>query len=514
MFGSAADLEIGDMAGWRKPALQLFSLENLGDRVKIGTLKRLGMKDCWGRHVRRFFCGLGFVHAVFPLAAQPSGPLVQVQVPFPNVYVGDAAWGDYDNDGDLDLVIAGMGMTGFQPVTRLFRNDGNGSFVAGGFFLPQLRSSSVAWGDYDNDGDIDLALCGVDSNEVVLTRILRNDGGGNFSNLNVNLEGGQGTVLWRDFDNDGDLDMFLNGGLHARIYRNDKGTFRDAHVSLYSQAGSATSADYDNNGFWDILAEGGGGYFPLYGNRGAWVFNYVTHPMVGGGGDVAWGDFNGDGYSDLLVTGGPFPQTATRIYRNVGGAGFTNLETNFPPVSGGIASCADYDNDGRLDFFLGGNLAGSNYIARLYHNDGAGNFSQSAFSATGVASGAAVWGDYDNDGKLDLLLLGLGYGTSTNVSSWLFHNNSPIPNYRPGAPQNLSSSVINTNSVILSWSASVDSNQLGGLTYNLRIGTTPGGNEVLSPMSDAATGYRRVAHGGHTGHRTSWIIENLPKGSY
>lgn len=457
---------------------------------------------------------MGFVHAVFPLAAQPSGSLVQVQVPFPNVYVGDAAWGDYDNDGDLDLVIAGTGLPAFQPVTRLFRNDGNGSFVAGGFFLPQLRSSSVAWGDYDNDGDLDLALCGVDADGVVLTRIFRNDGGGNFSNLNVNLEGGQGTVLWRDFDNDGDLDMFLNGGLHARIYRNDKGTFRDAHVSLYSQAGSATSADYDNNGFWDILAEGGGGYFPLYGNRGAWVFNYVTHPMVGGGGDVAWGDFNGDGYSDLLVTGGPFPQTATRIYRSVGGAGFTNLETNFPPVGGGIASCADYDNDGRLDFFLGGNLAGSNYIARLYHNDGAGNFSQSAFSATGVASGAAVWGDYDNDGKLDLLLLGLGYGTSTNVSSWLFHNNSPIPNYRPGAPQNLSSSVINTNSVILSWSASVDSNQLGGLTYNLRIGTTPGGSEVFSSMSDAATGYRRVAQGGNTGHRTSWILENLTKGSY
>jgi hypothetical protein len=137
-------------------------------------------------------------------------------------------WGDYDGDGDLDLVVAGNNEAG-EKVTRIYRNEGSGKFTAIGADLPRVSAASVAWGDYDGDGHLDLALAGSDEPFNYIARVYRNDGTGNFTALDAGLDGVGVTpaVDWGDYDGDGDLDLVVAGddGFDniTTIYRNEGG---------------------------------------------------------------------------------------------------------------------------------------------------------------------------------------------------------------------------------------------------------------------------------------------------
>jgi hypothetical protein len=130
------------------------------------------------------------------------------------------AWGDYDNDGDLDLYLANGG----SGANKLFRNDGGGAFtdVTGGPLGDTNDSRGVAWGDYDNDGNLDLYVANLNAPN----RLIRNLGGGSFSDVTgVPLDdAGYGIgVAWADYDGDGDLDLYLANAFGAnRLFRNDQ----------------------------------------------------------------------------------------------------------------------------------------------------------------------------------------------------------------------------------------------------------------------------------------------------
>jgi hypothetical protein len=150
----------------------------------------------------------------------------------------------------------------------------------------------------------------------------------------------------------------------------------------------------------------------------------------------------------------------------------------------------DYDNDGRLDILLTGTTNGfaSGAISQIWRNTGNG-FSNINVSLPGVAYSSAAWGDYDNDGRLDILLT--GQTISTQLISQVWRNNTLLSNTPPTAPTGLSVTLMG-NVVAFSWNAASDA-QTGasGLSYNLRVGTTPGGSDVLAPMA-AANGLRRL----------------------
>ncbi|MBP8291398.1 MAG: VCBS repeat-containing protein [Caldilineaceae bacterium] len=346
----------------------------------------------------------------------------QLGVTFPGVYFSSVAWGDYDNDGDLDVLLTGYNGS---YLTKVYRNNG-GSFVDSGVSLPGVSNSSVAWGDYDNDGDLDILLTGWTGGSG-LALVYRNNGG-NFVNVPVSIPAVySGSVAWGDYDNDGDLDILLtgyNGSYLAKVYRNNSGSFVDSGATLQGVSNSSVAwGDYDNDGDLDILLTGwtGGSAVALvYSNSGGSFSNSgISFPGVYNS-SVAWGDYDNDGDLDILLTGWTGGNSLTLLYRNSGGS-FSNSGISLPNVSGSSVAWGDYDNDGDLDILLTG-WTGSSRAASIYRNSG-GSFTNSAISLPGVDASSVAWGDYDSDGDLDILLTGTTNGGIGGAVTKLFRNN-------------------------------------------------------------------------------------------
>jgi len=167
-----------------------------------------------------------------------------------------------------------------------------------------------------------------------------------------------------------------------------------------------------------------------------------------------------------------------------------------------------------MDFILAGN-DGTGTVTFIYFNDGAGDFVETNAGILGLESGSLDLGDYDNDGDLDLLTTGVS-GAALNQSS-IYRNDGPYPlNNPPASPSNLSASVSNFNATF-TWDAPLDDNTPSvSLFYNLRVGTTPGGNETMASHTVGATDSRRLipARGNAGGSARTWNVQGLPAGAY
>ncbi|MHC5182698.1 MAG: CRTAC1 family protein [Planctomycetota bacterium] len=313
---------------------------------------------------------------------------------------------DYDQDGDIDIYfLNGAALKGATykkpPKNALYRNDGNFKFTdvtadSGtgdtGFGL------GVTVGDYDNDGDPDLYLNNYGPNVLY-----RNNGNGTFTDVTQQAGVGDGShvgagTCFLDMDKDGDLDLYVSRYIefsyenhvvmkakgfleyadpksyplpHDSLYRNNgDGTFTDvSEVSGIAQHhGSGMGmicADYDNDGDTDIFVANDTMENYLFQNNGKGQFEQVGI-MAG----IAY-DFNGESYGSMAV------------------------------------GCGDYDNDGRLDFYV---TSYASQTATLYQNLGDGLF-EDMTASTGAGKGTfsnATWGtgfvDFDNDGDKDLFV--------------------------------------------------------------------------------------------------------------
>lgn len=329
-----------------------------------------------------------------------------------------ASFGDYDNDGYADIFV-----TNFGP-NQLYRNNGDGTFTnvterAG--VGDERWGTSTAFADYDQDGDLDLyvvnyvtysmdqnircgpkdilAYCHPDVYRGSPDLLYRNNGDGTFTDVTreagvfvdaPNESKGLG-VVWLDYDNDGNLDIYVANDSNPNfLYRNNgDGTFTDVALE--------TGAAYNRDG----------------------------HTEAGMG--VTVGDYNWDGYLDLFIT--HLNEETNTLYHNIGGRIFQDYTTR---VNLGIPSLKqvgfgtgffDFDNDGWLDLFIAnGHIleaierlqpgSGVTYAQRnkLYQNDRSRGFrdvSERAgahFLRQQVSRGAAV-GDIDNDGDLDILVI-------------------------------------------------------------------------------------------------------------
>ena len=435
---------------------------------------------------------------------------------------GGAAWGDFDGDGDLDIAVTGNSDDVGAAV--IYRNDDGAFTDIGAPLAPADDNASVAWGDYDNDGDLDLLLTGdeVDGRGAV-SLIYENDAG-TFTEVDAGLIGvSDGMGAWADFDNDGDLDVFLigeedNGDDIATIYRNDDGLFTDTEAGLIRLEDNSHGSwgDYDNDGDLDLLVSGdhddADEVTALYRNDDGVLVDIGAGLVPMEDGASAWGDYDGDGDLDILIAGNTDDGTDTSlIYRNDDGV-FHDIGAGLFGVNDdGSAAWGDYDNDGDLDVLLAGDDDDNTEVILVYRNDG-GLFVDIGAAIEGSDDSAAAWGDYDGDGDLDVLAM--GDPPSGPDATRVYRNDGGATNTPPAPPTRLRASVSGSD-VLLTWRPGWDTETpQPGLTYNARMGTTPGGPEILSAMSDAATGYRHVPAMGNANHSNVLPLRGLSPGTY
>ena len=382
---------------------------------------------------------------------------------------------DYDSDGDADLYFVNSGNVGqegqneeqVQHGNTLYRNDGAGRFVdvtavsgAGDIGY----GMAAAAGDIDNDGDADLYVANFGGDVLY-----RNNGDGTFTDITeaagINNDLWGIAAVYLDFDVDGDLDIFVVNYLvyelsmpvtifkgivgygHPRsyegtpdvLYRNNgDGTF----TNIAETAGvinptegrgmAAVACDYDNDGFPDIYVTNDTNRNFLYRNNGDGTFTdeslfigvgYDEGGVAEGSMGVDFGDYNGDGWFDLIVANS---EKAT-LYQNEEGLLFVDatvdsgLRQPTLPFVGFSPIFLDYDNDGDLDLFCANGhpqdvietlMDHETYSQRdqIFQNLGDGTYSDISGTAgdyftRALVGRAAATADYDNDGDTDIVIM-------------------------------------------------------------------------------------------------------------
>jgi len=457
--------------------------------------------------------------------------LEQRQISLTKVSSCSVAWGDYDNDGNLDILLTGHDEN-YNYISKIYKNNGNNTFTEQtNISLTGVSSGFVAWGDYDNDGNLDILLTGKIASYECVSKIYRNNGNYTFAEqTDISLTGVfNGSAAWGDYDNDGDLDILLTGadfeiGLVyiSKIYRNNgDNTFTEqTGVSLTGARYSSVAwGDYDNDGDLDILLTGttngysSGNISKIYRNNGDNTFTEQTSiPLTAvSRSSVAWGDYDNDGDLDILLTGTDAGDNkVTNVYRNDGSSIFKNIGVDIRKVSRSSVGWGDYDNDGYLDILISGN-SGSG-ITKLYHNDQNGTFSEIHVNLTGITSSSVAWGDYDNDGDLDILIT--GYSDGEGEISKIYKNNTNSPNDSFTVPENLQHELSGFD-MKLSWDNAINQDcPEGSLYYNLRIGTSSGTQGIMTAMTNLTNGIRNIPAIGNAQCNTYWHIKNLIPGTY
>ena len=397
-------------------------------------------------------------------------PFTDIDAGLFSLYGSDVSWGDYDNDGDLDLALSGGWFDGSQhEMARIYRNDGAGVFThIGPGDADGANSGSVDWGDHNNDGLLDLAVSGYAGGGHFWLRIYQNAGGDAFTKITGGFPPVEGhSLAWGDYDNDGDQDLAITGGWWDR--QNVPGTkiYRNDGAGVYTDIGAAVA---------DVSSSA-----------------------------LAWADYDQDGDLDLALAGDSLSGRVSIIYRNDGGGTFTDIGAALTRVSGAYLAWGDYDNDGDLDLIVAGD-DGVDVYTILYRNDGGGVFTDTTARIVGLTSGSVAWGDYDADGDLDLALAGY---TPDGPVSRIYRSDWLVSNSAPAAPGGLAAGVFD-DAVAFSWSAGVDGETpSAGLSYNLRVGTSPGGNDVFAGMADVSTGLRHTAEIGNAQQQLSWSLNGL-----
>ena len=455
-----------------------------------------------------------FLFLILINAISTGQSFVEINAGITGVSNSSAMWGDYDNDKDLDIIISGETSDG-STITKIYNND-NSSFTDISAGLTGINKGAVAWGDYDNDGDLDVVSTGEDSNQN--TYIYKNEDG-EFININAALDyfGPFSYGCWGDYDNDGDLDIFITGGWSSKLYRNDgQDIFTDSEYEFFAlNSGRADWGDYDMDGDLDLLLTGdtgGGMELYLYKNNDGIFEEFNLANMGLSAGSVEWGDYDSDGDLDILIMGfDNNVEPGSRIFRNDGEHIFVNIYASLPPVALGNASWGDFDNDGDLDVALTGKLAGCGvFVSGVYENMGNDFFTDANAGLLAAQQSTIAWGDFDNDTDLDIFLSGSSYtgGSFTKI----YRNDFSLPNILPDEPQNLSVD-FSASKVILSWDKGNDpQTPQDGLSYNIRIGTSPLECNNLSPMSHIDDGYRKIAAFGNTSQSNFWTIAGLEEG--
>jgi len=365
---------------------------------------------------------------------------------------------DFDNDGDVD-VLADISPLATTRKLVVYRNLGNFAFeqVPGAVFDP----GAARFADFDQDGRLDVWVATNPTNLVVY----RNNGIGFDAARRLELIAPPSPELEAatdldviDLDGDAIPELivsrygYLSGNRRQSVYRR-KGDSFEAISSAWTQNPIQDIVDFDQDQLPDLVSNSGGSEsVQVWRNKGNLNFSTAASLFSSGYGAAASADFDGDGISDVL---------GSSLFLGSTGMVFTRIEVPFGKAYVQAVAPADFDGDGVMDF-----------------------------AAKTTSSDPSV---------PNVLQFAVYRGQSRRV------------NHPPTSPSNLRVTALATNTIMLSWSRATDPEQSGGLTYNVRVGTTPGVGDVVSPMS-LADGFRLVPRRGNAWWNTNFFVTSLQPG--
>jgi FG-GAP-like repeat/ASPIC and UnbV len=374
---------------------------------------------------------------------------------------GGAIMDDFDNDGLLDLVVTSFDAS--QPV-GYYHNKGDSTFEERGKeagVTDQLGGLVCYQADYNNDGLLDVYIArGAWLPHPIRPSLLRNNGAGGFTD--VTKEAGlldphnSNSAAWADYDNDGWVDLFVGcEQKYQRLYHNKgDGTFEE----VANKAGlrgdvprfckGCTWTDFNNDGYPDLFQNNLDRTGILYRNNRDGTFTDVSGSMDIDGpkaGFSCWTwDYDNDGWLDIFATsydrtlgdvvkgmmGLPHTRYSNRLFRNLNGKGFENvtrpagLDMVFATMG---SNYGDFDNDGYLDMYLG---TGEPNLATLIPNRMFKNVAGDRFAEITTSSGTGnlqkghgvACGDWDRDGDVDLFIQMGGAVNGDKYHNILFQN--------------------------------------------------------------------------------------------
>lgn len=461
-----------------------------------------------------------------------NNPFKKVVTNIPRITDQATDWCDFDQDGDFDIVLSGV--IPYKEATNSIFINNNNQFIQ----VNLEKSFKAKWCDFNNDGNFDI----VDIHKIITNQ---NNGWqvqGVFEKSLYNDWGVSFDI--GDIDKDGDMDIVTQRHVLSNpiifIYYNENGVLTENKTQLSgANYGKIKLVDFDLDGDQDIVLAGSiivpterpplleAPTFKIYeNNAGIFTEKKINIEPVFDNPDFAFADFDNDGDLDLAISGKTASGSiVSKIYQNENGI-YMDIKAPLTGCRFATMRWFDDDNDGDLDLMIAGRISydflfknggqiNNKSITKIYQNKGNNVFEEAFFNSMLPE----IWGeisvlDFDNDNSLDISYISKEEALAWGSNLVLMKNESSIKNSPPIAPANLKTQPGELKT-IFSWSAATDDKTpSAGLTYNLRIGTSPGKADILSPLSNLKTGKRLVVNTGNAGYLLNKTIINLKPGTY
>jgi len=448
---------------------------------------------------------ISFLFLVGTAAFYQAQNFVEHSSQLQNFYYSSSAVGDFDGDGQLDLVITGAIDSDDDgevdtTVTYIYKNN-NGKLIEHQTLEAPVHLGDVKFIDIDNDGDLDIVSVGLSYQDIVnyKTYVYINDNN-QFKLASSNVGKIYSSIEVADFNHDGKMDYFINGieykagaGFLFDIdyYKNTGGKFdKQTRFLPGSQNGHFKIADFNNDQHLDFIVSGLDSsyepYMKLYTNDGEnliekQVFNPISYSSI------AVDDFDGDGLLDIVAIGQDENYDPVfRFYKNNQDGIFTEIDLPYEPISNASGSKAidtgDINNDGYPDIVITGDNDDNDAVNKIYlYNPTTKTFDylpENNITPLGGTTNLQL-ADFNNDHQLDLLISGFDWEAPGMPSlTKLYYSNRTNTNEKPTPPTTLEHTITG-NKINLSWDgATDDKTPVKGLKYEISVGTQANKSDV------------------------------------